>query len=130
MLPSWLIVTNHIFTVEIQVIFWLCVLFITVYSWLAPWWSSTVGRSLVMMDAALAVGIFPDILGRYFHVSIRHTEWVAFLDVACFTVIPLVVLSRVWLVIKVNWKNERMLPVRQRAARFLIWVTALPSRLF
>lgn len=123
-LPWWVVLTGNIFNVEIQAIFWTSLIFIGVYSYLAPWWKTSMGRSLVIMDAALAIGIFPAILSRYFDLHLVSTEWVAWLDVTCFLVIPLVVLSRIWLVGKVNWNNVRMLKVRALPRTLLSWLRA------
>jgi hypothetical protein len=121
-LPWWVAVTGNIFNVEIQAIFWASLIFIGVYSYLAPWWKTSMGRSLVIMDGALTVGILPSLLGRYFGLHLIETEWVAWLDVACFLVIPAVVISRIWLVGKVNWNNVKMLKVRDLSRKLRTWL--------
>ena len=105
--PSWFTITNEVANYEVQTIFWLCVLFIMCYSLLAKWWRNPFGRALVVLDAALAIAILPSLLSRYFGLHIATTEWVAWIDISCFAIVPLAVASRIYLVIKVNMDKIR-----------------------
>lgn len=48
------------------------VIFITGYTYLAPWWRYAVGRAIVSLDAAILVTLLPTVLKLVFHVN-GHT---------------------------------------------------------
>jgi predicted lysophospholipase L1 biosynthesis ABC-type transport system permease subunit len=52
------------------------VLFIVVYTAMAPWWRTQIGRALVTMDAGLALALGPS--AAHFTFGLQITESVAF----------------------------------------------------
>lgn len=71
--------------------------FIALYSFVAPWYKSTLGRSIVALDTAVALTVFPSVLHFLFGVTSLQSEAFAFFTLAAFSAIPIIIIWRGWL---------------------------------
>lgn len=71
------------------------VLFVVGYSLIAPWWRYAVGRTVVSLDAAIALTLLPAVLRRWFHVPVTGVffEWY---DSTSLLVVAGITLWRLW----------------------------------
>lgn len=72
---------------------------IAVYSRLAPWWTSPIGRTLVAKTALIALLFIPTTLSLFFHLSARDSRLVGWVDVVLIGLVTPVMLWRtaIWL---------------------------------
>jgi len=87
--------------------FWTTVAFICVYSVLAPWWRSPMGRLIVSLDISLAVLLAHDVATAEFGVTFS-SDTLLRLQTAALTAAAITVLSRTWLLgrlhgFKISW---------------------------
>lgn len=83
-------------------IFGASVAFVVLYSLLAPWWRSQVGRAMVSLDAALALTLLPSVLHYAVGLNLAHPffawyDFASLLAVAGVTVWRTVVMVRIQL---------------------------------
>jgi hypothetical protein len=93
---------------------WLTVAFICVYTILAPWWRSPMGRLVVSLDVALAAVLAHDVAAAEFGVTfsavtLQRVQTTALIAAA------VTVLSRMWLLgrlhgFKVRWPWGHLVP--------------------
>lgn len=65
------------------------------YSWRARWWSNAIGRTLVIKDLLLGAALTPSILALFFRFTRLTSRIAAWVDVALFAAIAVVMLWRV-----------------------------------
>lgn len=73
--------------------------FVLVYTKLAPWWRSAIGRTIVWKDIVLVMAFLPVTMSLFFHFS-RLTSLVAsWIDIADFVAITviMVIRCRIWI---------------------------------
>jgi len=91
-----------------------CLLFVAVYSVLAPWWRSAVGRNQVELVGALgliaALAIVRQLAGG-------DAAWFAWLRLAVFAVIPFAVVRRTVLLVGLQLRSRRATRRGGRPAR-------------
>jgi hypothetical protein len=73
--------------------------FIAVYTRLAPWWKSPIGRTIVWKDIALVMAFLPVALSLFFHFNRLTSTLSAWIDIADFVVITVIMVIRckVWI---------------------------------
>lgn len=73
-------------------------LFIGVYTRLAPWWKSPIGRTLVWKDALLAIVLIPTVISLFFKLNRMTSHLIAWFDIGDFFLITgvLLVRCRLW----------------------------------
>lgn len=79
---------------------------IVLYSVLAKWWTSPIGRTLVAKTALVAAMFVPSILASFFHLS-RHDSMIAgWVDVALIGMVTPVMLWRSLVWVKLHRAGE------------------------
>ena len=68
--------------------------FIVAYTFLARWWRSSIGITIVLLDLMIALVLLPDILLYLFRVSVAGSEFWTFLVLGAFAAVPLIILWR------------------------------------
>lgn len=86
--------------------FWASLLFPAVYTVLAPWWRNPVGRMLVWLDLLVAGSTFPAMLNSQFGVPL--SSGLTKIGAASIGCIPLIILSRTWLLGRINGWQPRL----------------------
>lgn len=90
--------------VVIPAAFWSAAAFICYYSLLAPWWRNPVGHMIVFLDFAVMCALFGAVLQIEFGIHVTAAIQVR-LAAGALLIIPVVVLSRAWLLGRLNgWK--------------------------
>jgi hypothetical protein len=79
------------------VAFFAAIAFIILYTVLAAWWRSSLGRSIVALDAAVALTVAPSVLHFLFGVTSLQSETFAYFTLGAFTCIPLIIVWRGWM---------------------------------
>lgn len=82
------------------------VLFVVVYAMLAPWWRNPIGRTLVMMDILIGLGLLPSVMSLFFHFNRQASLIAAWFDVADFAAIAIVLFLRIPLWIRLHREKE------------------------
>lgn len=82
------------------------ILFVVVYTLLAPWWRNPVGRTLVLMDILVGVAVLPTVLSLFWQFSRLTSLVAAWCDVGTFAAIAMVVLLRIPLWIRLHRKKK------------------------
>lgn len=85
------------------------VLFIVVYSALAPWWRSEIGRALIVMDAGLALVLGPSVLHRLFGLTLVTSIGFAWYYLASIAIVAGSTFWRTYLIAKTQWRHRRRL---------------------
>jgi hypothetical protein len=75
------------------------VTFIVIYSLLADWWSSAIGKTIVIMDILIALALLPTILSLFFKFGRLTSHIAAWADVGMFGLLAPVMIWQigVWL---------------------------------
>ena len=81
------------------------VLFDAVYTVLAPWWKTWMGRNLFAFDASIAAVLTPAVLALWFHYSPR-SPWYAWLQIGLFAVVPALSLQRTVMLVVVQARGR------------------------
>ena len=82
--------------------FFAAVGFVTLYTYLAPWYKSSLGRSIVALDSALALTVLPSVLHFLFGVSVLESKPFAIFALSSFTTIPLIIVWRGYLLWRIQ----------------------------
>jgi hypothetical protein len=109
---TWQQLTLNLAKIEVPAIFWAGIAFVLLYTILAPWWKNSFGRALVAMDLAVSAALFPAVLSTEFGVQMFSAEFIAWLEVAAFSVVFVVIMSRMYLLAKVNKDRLKVLGKR------------------
>lgn len=91
--------------------FCVAVFFITAYSLMAKWWTTPLGTTLVGLDAAVGITVFPEFLDHVFGISILNDRATGIVLILALTCVPFIILYRTWVLYKVQysslWKTVR-----------------------
>jgi hypothetical protein len=74
--------------------------FIVLYTTLAPWWRSSIGRALVMLDAGLALTLAPAVLHRFFGLALAESLLFAWYFLITLTVVAGAVVWRTVIMVR------------------------------
>jgi hypothetical protein len=88
----------------VMVAFLASVLFVAAYSALAPWWRSSIGRALVVMDAGLTLTLAPSVLHRVLGVTISASLPFAWYFCASLAIVAGSTLWRTWIMSRTQWQ--------------------------
>ena len=83
------------------------VLFVVVYTALAPWWRSEIGRALIVMDPGLALVLGPSVIHRLFGVALVTSIWFSWYYLASIALVAGSTFWRTWLIAKTQWRHRR-----------------------
>jgi hypothetical protein len=96
--------------------FYAAVGFIVLYSLLAPWYRSPMGRMIVALDFAIVLTLLPEILLRDFGAALS-LQAVTRLTAAGIGIVVVTIVSRAWLLGRLHgwrarlpWRHPRSLP--------------------
>lgn len=89
--------------VELLATFFSALVFIAAYSLLAPWWRYSIGRTIVALDAAVALTLLPQTLHMLFGVHVLSDIRWAWFTLVTFGAVPVVILWRLW----IFWRIQR-----------------------
>lgn len=70
------------------------VAFVVLYTVVARWWQSPLGRNLVAFDSALSLTLLPSVLHHAFGISSSLSEPFAWFTLAAFATVPCVIVWR------------------------------------
>ncbi len=95
-------------TIQDQVLvpagFYSSVIFVCYYTTLSAWWRNPMGRMLAFLDLAIAVALLREVLAVEFGVSLL-SSYLTRLGVVSLAVVPAVIISRTWLLGRLNgWR--------------------------
>lgn len=69
--------------------------FIIIYTKLAPWWKSDIGKTLVYKDIMLLLAFIPTTLSLFFHFSRLTSNVAAYIDIGTFFGIAAIMVWRI-----------------------------------
>ena len=78
--------------------FFASVAFIVVYSLLASWWHSSIGRALIMMDASLSLALAPSVLHQLTGITIVASKGFAWYYLVSISLVAASTMWRTWIV--------------------------------
>jgi hypothetical protein len=104
--PGTLDVIVHTTTIEVIATFCAAVGAILVLWAVAPWWRSAIGRNALAMDSALALTLLPSVIHHALGVSSADTPLFAWFSVISFGLVPIVIVWRVVLILRIQIKHE------------------------
>lgn len=87
----------------INVAFWTCMAFPVATRTYWPWWDSWWGRNIVLLEMAIGLAILPSILRIDLGLSVATSPLFGWIALTSFTLIPLIIIHRMWLI----WKVQR-----------------------
>jgi hypothetical protein len=99
----------------VLVAFLASVAFIVVYSLLASWWHSPIGRALVMMDASLALALVPSALHQLTGITIVASIGFAWYYLVTLTMVAASTIWRTWIIYRAQ--RPAAAPVTDETAR-------------
>lgn len=70
-------------------------LFIIQYTWYSPWWRDAVGRTIVLMDAAVFLSVAPAVIESYFPLTVAEKVTAHWVNVSFIALIPVIFLWRI-----------------------------------
>lgn len=89
------------FYVEIPAAWYAAALFIAVYTALAPWWRNPLGRTMVALDGAIVLTLGPHMLRLWFGLNEASAAY-AWFELGAFLIVPLAILWRVWVLVRIH----------------------------
>lgn len=89
--------------IAVQAIFFSAVGFVAVVSLFWPWWRSGLGWSICAKSLALAVAVFPAMLGYWFGHRLERIVWLQWMVIAALWLIPPILAWRVVVI----WQAQR-----------------------
>jgi ABC-type branched-subunit amino acid transport system permease subunit len=72
--------------------------FIAVYTVMAPWWRSPIGRALIMLDASLALTLAPSSLHQVTGITITASLGFAWYYLVSLTMVAASTIWRTWII--------------------------------
>jgi hypothetical protein len=85
--------------------------FILLYSFMTSWWRSPMGSTIVGLDAAVALVVFPTFLNHVFGISILNDRATGVVLIIGLSAVPCIILYRTYIRFRVQyssmWKNVR-----------------------
>jgi len=117
MSPSTLAFIMSVQADEVVITFFASIGFIVLYTVLAKWWLSPLGRNLVAFDSALSLTLLPSVVHHTFGVSSALSPAFAWFNVGAFAAVPLVIVWRAWILLRVQvgWQDDTE-PARKHAS--------------
>lgn len=103
MSPGTLQAIMHATTIETIVAFFAAVAFIALYTAIAPWWRSPLGRNLVALDGSISLTLLPSVLHHALGVSSADTPAFAWFTVCAFALVPCVIAWRAWILCRIQF---------------------------
>jgi hypothetical protein len=100
--PSTLHALMSSLTVETIVTFFTAVAFIVLYSVVAPWWRSPLGRNVVALDASISMTLLPSVVHHFFGVSAALDPVFTWFTVISFGLVPCVIAWRAWILLRIQ----------------------------
>lgn len=94
-------------------VFAVAVLFIVLYSCVAPWWRNAIGITIVTMDAIVAGIVVPHMLKLIFGVNQESLFFIWFVVVLFSLIVP-VIAWRIWILVRVH-HGKFLLPWQHRS---------------
>jgi len=91
--------------VETLAAFFAGLLFIAVYSVLAPWWRYSIGRSIVALDTAITLVLLPGVLHILFGVNNLAGHFWTWFALVTFGSVPLIILWRLVIFVCIQRKG-------------------------
>lgn len=82
----------------VVVAFLASLMFIVVYTVLAPWWRSSIGRALIVMDASLALTLAPSSLHQLTGLTIVASPGFAWYYLGSLTLVAASTIWRTWII--------------------------------
>jgi hypothetical protein len=89
--------------------------FVVVYSLMAPWWRSPIGRALIMLDASLALTLAPSVLHHLTGISIIASTGFAWYYLVTLTMVAASTIWRTWIIYRAQ--RPAAAPVTDETAR-------------
>lgn len=87
---------------EVIATFICSLLFIVLYSVVAPWWRYPLGRNLVAFDAALSLTLLPSVVHHTFGVSSALSAPFAWFTLVSFATVPCVIVWRAVIMLRMQ----------------------------
>ena len=97
---------QHVQTVETIVTFCTSIAFIAIYTLLAPWWQSMIGRSIVALDAALSLTLLPSVIHHLFGATSAESTFFAWFTLTAFAMVPCVIVWRAVILIRIQLRGK------------------------
>jgi hypothetical protein len=101
--PGTLSLIQHAQIAVTIVAFCTTVGFIVLYSVVARWWESALGRCIVALDGSVALTLLPSVLHHAFGWSTIGTPFFAWFSLVSFSAVPLVVAWRGWILLRIQF---------------------------
>jgi hypothetical protein len=101
--PHTLMALVHATTVETIVAFCAAVAFIALYSAIAPWWRSPLGRNLVALDGSISLTLLPSVVHHTLGVSSADSAFFAWFSVVAFGLVPCVIVWRAYILLRIQF---------------------------
>lgn len=92
----------HVQTVEVIITFCTSIAFIVLYSVLAPWWRSPLGRNLIAFDAVLSLTLLPSVIHHALGATSAEDTAFAWFTVSAFAAVPVVIGWRAVIMIRMQ----------------------------
>jgi hypothetical protein len=96
--------------------FFACVLFVIVYTAVAPWWRTPMGRNIVSLDLVTALALLPSALHWIFSITVYFSEWYAWFSYSAVGLVPVVIAWRAVILVRLQLRAARLdpsLPVKE-----------------
>lgn len=100
--PGALSLVQALQTDEIVVTFCASLAFIALYTAVAPWWRSPLGRNLVAFDASLSLTLLPAVVHHAFGFRSAEDVVFAWFTVVAFALVPCVIVWRAVILLRMQ----------------------------
>lgn len=87
---------------EVVATFCCSLAFIALYTLVAKWWRSPLGRNLVAFDASLSLTLLPSVVHHAFGVSSALSEPFAWFTLGAFAAVPCVIVWRAVILVRMQ----------------------------
>lgn len=99
---TWQLLTRLADEYALHVVFYGGILFALLYTFIAPWWKTVFGRTLVVLDTSLSAITLQYILRTDFGYSNFNAQAAAWIGAVGIVVAASVIVSRIWMLISLN----------------------------
>lgn len=106
MTPAQAATVTDLSRIVVLAAFFAAILFLVVYSLVAPWWRTSIGRALVIMDIGIALAMLPLFLKFAFDLSTADLFF-AWLQIGSIGLVAISTLWRSWIVARVQWRERQ-----------------------
>lgn len=100
MSPASLRTVQSITTALVVITFFTSVAFVLLYTVIAPWWRSPLGRNLIAFDSALSLTLLPSVIHHITGTSSAESPFFAWFTVGAFAAVPCVIVWRAVILIR------------------------------